>query len=175
MNSTAPYCPPEPSAQVASLDNLGRPTGWLERHVRPPGAVAVGIPSPGIIAGGVHGKPQVKHELRNGPPRRCNDRASAGGSAHGHFIDAADEVPRDWSSTHPSLPTRSPMPSKCARFARAMRMSGCLGPKTYSMVESSAVYWSRAAARASATALRRTCWVASGSSSSASVTSRTGR
>jgi hypothetical protein len=111
MNSTAPYRPPEPSAQVASLDNLGRPTGWLERHVRPPGAVAVSIPSPGIIAGGVHGKPQVKHELRNVPPRRCNDRASAGGSAHGHFIDAADEVPRDWKSTHPSLPTRSPMPS----------------------------------------------------------------
>ena len=27
MNSTAPYCQPEASAQVASLDNLWRPTG----------------------------------------------------------------------------------------------------------------------------------------------------
>ena len=32
---------------------------------------------------------------------------------------------------------------QCARFARAVRVSGCLGPKTSSMVGSSAVYWSR--------------------------------
>ena len=35
---------------------------------------------------------------------------------------------------------------QCARSARAVRVSGCVDPETSSMVGSSAVYWSRAAA-----------------------------
>ena len=35
---------------------------------------------------------------------------------------------------------------QCARFARAVRVSGCLDPKSSSRMGSRAVYWSRAAA-----------------------------
>jgi len=52
------------------------------------------------------------------------ERVSAGmrsteRSAHGHFLNAADDVPRDWKSTHPSISTRSPMPSNARDSPRS--------------------------------------------------------